>query len=127
MCNFPGLSPEHGDEPCRCQIRDGSGAVEKTRTSTEFPPQRPQRCASTNSATTACRGCAYQIRGIISSMMAPKIPSPEGSPAAEIEWRTSAAPVAYDDAVAAMEERISAIRAGAAPELVWLLEHPPLY
>src|SRR5712691_2615320 len=31
------------------------GAVEKTRTSTEFPPQRPQRCASTNSATTARR------------------------------------------------------------------------
>ena len=32
------------------------GAVEKTRTSTEFPPQRPQRCASTNSATTARQG-----------------------------------------------------------------------
>ena len=31
----------------------GLGAVEKTRTSTEFPPQRPQRCASTSSATTA--------------------------------------------------------------------------
>ncbi len=30
------------------------GAVEKTRTSTGFTPQRPQRCASTNSATTAC-------------------------------------------------------------------------
>ncbi len=29
------------------------GAVEKTRTSTRFLPQRPQRCASTNSATTA--------------------------------------------------------------------------
>src|SRR5690606_23376737 len=29
------------------------GAVEKTRTSTGSPPQRPQRCASTNSATTA--------------------------------------------------------------------------
>ena len=29
------------------------GAVEKTRTSTGFRPQRPQRCASTNSATTA--------------------------------------------------------------------------
>ena len=29
------------------------GAVEKTRTSTGFIPQRPQRCASTNSATTA--------------------------------------------------------------------------
>ncbi len=30
-----------------------SGAVEKTRTSTGIIPQRPQRCASTNSATTA--------------------------------------------------------------------------
>src|SRR3546814_13011955 len=29
------------------------GAVEKTRTSTAFRPQRPQRCASTSSATTA--------------------------------------------------------------------------
>ena len=34
------------------------GAVEKTRTSTGFTPQRPQRCASTNSATTACLGKA---------------------------------------------------------------------
>src|SRR5918993_4377785 len=31
----------------------GDGAVEKTRTSTGFRPQRPQRCASTSSATTA--------------------------------------------------------------------------
>ena len=30
-----------------------AGAVEKTRTSTAFRPQRPQRCASTSSATTA--------------------------------------------------------------------------
>ncbi|SEH34401.1 lipoyl(octanoyl) transferase [Magnetospirillum fulvum] len=36
-------------------------------------------------------------------------------------------PVSYPDAVAAMEERVAAIRAGTAPELVWLLEHPPLY
>ena len=33
-----------------------SGAVEKTRTSTGFRPQRPQRCASTSSATTAHQG-----------------------------------------------------------------------
>ena len=33
--------------------RDLAGAVEKTRTSTAFRPQRPQRCASTSSATTA--------------------------------------------------------------------------
>jgi lipoyl(octanoyl) transferase len=45
----------------------------------------------------------------------------------EIEWRCSDAPVAYEAAVAEMERRIAAIRAGTAPELVWLLEHPPLY
>jgi lipoyl(octanoyl) transferase len=48
-------------------------------------------------------------------------------PRAGVEWRRSDAPVAYDEAVAAMEQRIAAIRDGGAPELVWLLEHPPLY
>ncbi|MFG0286114.1 MAG: lipoyl(octanoyl) transferase LipB [Phycisphaerales bacterium JB039] len=43
------------------------------------------------------------------------------------EWRIDDAPVAYPEAVAAMEERVAAIRAAGAPELVWLLEHPPLY
>jgi lipoyl(octanoyl) transferase len=49
---------------------------------------------------------------------------PRSSP---IEWRTAAALVPYEEAVAAMEARVAAIREGAAPELVWLLEHPPLY
>ena len=44
-----------------------------------------------------------------------------------LEWRVSDAPVEYDGAVRAMEERVAAIRAGTAPELVWLVEHPPLY
>jgi lipoyl(octanoyl) transferase len=44
-----------------------------------------------------------------------------------VEWRISDAPVPYADAVAAMEQRVSAIAAGEAAELVWLLEHPPLY
>jgi lipoyl(octanoyl) transferase len=44
-----------------------------------------------------------------------------------IEWRHSDRPVPYEDAVAEMEGRIAAIRAGTAPEMVWLLEHPPLY
>src|SRR5579883_1670238 len=44
-----------------------------------------------------------------------------------VEWRVSAAPVAYPEAVAAMEARVAAIRAGSAREQVWLLEHPPLY
>ena len=45
----------------------------------------------------------------------------------EIEWRTSPGLVDYSDALAEMERRVEAIGAGAAPELVWLLEHPPLY
>jgi lipoyl(octanoyl) transferase len=48
-------------------------------------------------------------------------------PVSDIEWRISDALVPYDEAVAVMEARVAAIRSGAAPELVWLLEHPPLY
>mgnify|MGYP003669738565 FL=1 len=44
-----------------------------------------------------------------------------------LEWRISDEPVAYPDAVAEMDARAAAIRDGSAPELVWLLEHPPLY
>ena len=44
-----------------------------------------------------------------------------------IEWRCDDAPVAYPEAVARMENRVAAIRDGAAPEMVWLLQHPPLY
>ena len=50
-----------------------------------------------------------------------------GVRSAPIEWRISDAPVPYPDAVAAMESRVAAIAGGDAPELVWLLEHPPLY
>ncbi len=46
---------------------------------------------------------------------------------AGIEWRRSEGLVAFPDAPAAMEAGAAAIRAGAACELVWLLEHPPLY
>ena len=44
-----------------------------------------------------------------------------------VEWRISDSEVAYPEAVAVMEARVAAVAAGAAPELVWLLEHPPLY
>src|SRR5215212_3296772 len=47
-----------------------------------------------------------------------------GGPA---EWRISQAPVRYPDAVAAMEARVAEIATDQAGELVWLLEHPPLY
>ncbi len=50
-----------------------------------------------------------------------------GTETGGIEWRVSEAAVNYRAAVAAMEVRVAAIRAGAANELVWLLEHPSLY
>ena len=46
---------------------------------------------------------------------------------AAIEWRLSDKAVPYEAGVAEMEARVAAIRAGEAPELIWLLEHPPLY
>jgi lipoyl(octanoyl) transferase len=48
-------------------------------------------------------------------------------PPAPIDWLTTPDPVPYDLACAYMAERVDAIAAGAARELVWLLEHPPLY
>ena len=50
--------------------------------------------------------------------------SPGGS---AVAWRISNEPVPYPDAVAFMETRAAEIAAGEASELVWLLEHPPLY
>ena len=44
-----------------------------------------------------------------------------------VEWRTSDALVPYPEALAAMEQRVVGIRDRGEPELVWLLEHPPLY
>jgi len=45
----------------------------------------------------------------------------------KIEWKISDELVPYEDALADMEARVAAIRDGSAKELVWLLEHPPLY
>ena len=45
----------------------------------------------------------------------------------DVEWRISDRLVPYAEAEAAMVERVAAIHAGKAAELVWLLEHPPLY
>src|ERR1700682_6313487 len=50
---------------------------------------------------------------------------PPGS--AAVEWLISDAPVPYPEAIAAMEARVADIAAHRASELVWLLEHPPLY
>jgi len=47
-------------------------------------------------------------------------------PGPAVEWRVSPGLTDYAAAVAEMEERAAAIRAGTASELVWLLEHPPV-
>jgi lipoyl(octanoyl) transferase len=49
---------------------------------------------------------------------------PDGVPAG---WAVSPGQIAYPDAVATMEARVQAILDGEAGELIWLLEHPPLY
>jgi lipoyl(octanoyl) transferase len=44
-----------------------------------------------------------------------------------LEWRLEGRQVPYPEALRTMEERVAAIAEGRAPELAWLLEHPPLY
>lgn len=44
-----------------------------------------------------------------------------------LEWRVEPGLTGYPEAVAAMEQRVAAIRDSGAPELIWLVEHPPLY
>src|SRR5450432_2292400 len=53
------------------------------------------------------------------------LPHPAGS--AGVEWRVSDTPVPYEAAVAFMAARVEASARGEAPELIWLVEHPPLY
>lgn len=56
---------------------------------------------------------------------APEIGTPEA--AGYIDWRTSQSLIPYPEAISEMEARVAAIIEGREPELVWLLEHPPLY
>ena len=44
-----------------------------------------------------------------------------------IEWRASPGLTEYREALTAMESRAADIHAGTASELVWLVEHPPLF
>jgi len=52
------------------------------------------------------------------------LPDPGSSP---VEWRVEPGLTDYDTALAFMEERADAIRQSGAAEMVWLVEHPPLY
>jgi lipoyl(octanoyl) transferase len=63
-------------------------------------------------------------RALNPALEAPSLLRTDGRPAG---WAVSTAQVDYPEAVAAMEARAAAIAEGRAGELVWLLEHPPLY
>jgi lipoyl(octanoyl) transferase len=63
-------------------------------------------------------------RALNSTVEAPIFGRDDAAPAG---WAVSHGQIAYPDAVAAMEARAAAIAEGRAGELVWLLEHPPLY
>ena len=54
-------------------------------------------------------------------------PLSQAAGGAAVEWLISGAPVPYPEALAVMEARAADIAAHRAPELAWLLEHPPLY
>ncbi len=61
-------------------------------------------------------------------MVSGTLTAPSSAPHhAAVEWRIAAGLTPYPAAVDAMEARVAAIHAGKAPELAWLVEHPPLY
>ncbi|HEY0292178.1 MAG TPA: lipoyl(octanoyl) transferase LipB [Hansschlegelia sp.] len=63
----------------------------------------------------------FPLRDALSATFLPRA---EGR---SVEWRVTDEAVGYLEALAVMEERAAAVAQGTAPELVWLLEHPPLY
>ena len=52
------------------------------------------------------------------------LPAPDTAP---VEWRIEPGLTEYEHALAFMDARADAIRQGSEPEMVWLVEHPPLY
>lgn len=59
--------------------------------------------------------------------MAPDPHVPPVATAQQIEWRPETGQIDYPVALATMETRATAIADGTAGEMIWLLEHPPLY
>lgn len=68
--------------------------------------------------------CANMLDRSLSPALAPLFGRGDDAPA---QWAVSTGYVPYPAAVAFMEARAAKIADGTAPELVWLLEHPPLY
>ena len=64
---------------------------------------------------------------MLSHPLSPVLSDSIGGDGVPVEWAVSPGRVGYEEAVSAMEARVAAISAGEAGEVVWLLEHPPLY
>lgn len=64
------------------------------------------------------------MRTIRDELVPDFLPQGESSP---VEWLVADGLTDYEEALAFMEERVAAIREGTAAELIWLVEHPPLY
>ena len=60
-------------------------------------------------------------------MIPPGSTDPDQKPAHGVTWRISEGLTPYPEALAAMEARVAAIRAGTEGEAIWLVEHPPTY
>ncbi|MBX3579992.1 MAG: lipoyl(octanoyl) transferase LipB [Rhizobiaceae bacterium] len=105
------------------QVQDKTpAATEATRTpaSTVATPSAPVRAPDV--AHIPARGPAVvPARGDIARAFLPR----DGSP--PVEWRVEPGLTGYEDALRFMDARAAAIREGSAGELVWLVEHPPLY
>lgn len=59
--------------------------------------------------------------------MKQKATLPQSRPFKPVDWLSDDQPVSYENALSTMEKRVADIAAGTMPELVWLLEHEPLY
>ena len=59
--------------------------------------------------------------------MTPPTASPFDAAPADIEWRATPGLVPYAESLAEMEARAAAVAQGTARELIWLLQHPPIY
>ena len=76
--------------------------------------------------------CGLRVRPFHEVRDGGKVPATTGDEmtaarSAPVEWVRTPGLVPYEAACALMAERVDAIAAGSAAELVWLLEHPPLY
>jgi len=102
--------------------RHGRGAehhLDVERTLSSVGTGNPRECAPR-------RGSRYgeQVVNARDALPVGLTPLP-GSP--PVEWQLSETPVAYEQALPAMDARAIAVAAGSAPELAWLIVHPPLY